>query len=654
MSNTAGNINPEQLTKLITEAANGNQESLNTLAAAVRPRVYAFILRTSLDKNITEDLVQETLMQMTRSIGKLQKPESFWPWLFKIASNKFNEYLRIKKDDKLNQSIQSLIDDAPHKGSGVSANLNYKEMTTEIFRAMAGLKTTQRQIVSMRCFDNLSFAEIGQALDCTEENARVNFFRTRQFLQKHLKRKGYTAVALITGMLIFGNATSSADASIIYAATVPAMLKETIKLSFKSYLSVHAVKIITALLVCLITAGSIVAHYKSAATDIFKLPQRADVKSFHYVTQAWDNTVKQVNTNLSRGRSLSKGAFEQWFFFPDGIEGPMFMMMQRWNPQQTAKLCGWLQNAEGNYYYDSKYKTIHIYNTPLPLNDLKTRRLPTDTEEFTTFLDNVEGLTDGIIYERDSKTGLLKGVLDNRFYNANNFHSSITFNGLEEKSFGNFRYHWDADSNIVDERDDMHQRGWTFFKITGSLNGSPVEAFGRVPFVYDKLTSYPPAFYMNINKTSIIDVPTQSRIVVDGKTSAVYPGGTFFKGFLKPWMGMHILDIIRRDAAEKKIPFKIRQFIDDNGIEFVELNLIQNEMRIQYTINMNANLIEKIEFYSGEKIIGTLYFDYTEQSEDFDKSLTEQIQDSSSRAASDKNPPGASWLFDLANGNLVK
>ena len=369
------------------------------------------------------------------------------------------------------------------------------------------------------------------------------------------------------------------------------------------------------------------------------------------------------NTNLARGRSLSKGAYEQWFFFPEGVDGPTFMMMQRWNPEQTVKLCGWLQNASGNYYYHSGQKTIYLYNAPLPLGNLQTRRLPTDSAEFTEFLDKVEGNTGGLKYNRDPKTALLTGALDNRFYNAQDFRTAINYNNLDEVSFGAFRYQWPGDTPIVDERDEMHKRGWTCFEITGDINGQEVHGIGRVPFIYDKLVAHPPAMSLNIgnklNMVSVTDVPTGAKLIANEKPLGLYPGGTFYKGLARPWMGMHTLDLLRRDAVEKGIWFKIKR--SDTGIgdgEKVELSLLGPEdgsqTKLIYSINMERDIIEKIEFWSGGDLCGSLMFKFPDDFKELEAALVEQLEDTASKSAKLRQAAGVWWLFDLAKGTLVK
>ena len=653
-----------QLMRLIAEAKCGRQESLNALTELVQPQLCAYLLRSTLDKTLTDDLVQETLMQMVKSITTLQKPESFWPWLFRIAGNKFNEHLRAKKIGHT-ESIQSLIDSAPDHGHSQAIHaLSYKEMTQAVFESMAELKHIQRQIVSMRCFDNLSFAQIGETLDCSENQARVMFHRTRKTLQSHLQRRGFGTAMTAVALVLFGQATSPAGASTAYAAAVPVILEETAAFSVKSFLGIKAAKLIATIAACLVTIGGIWGYHSfTAASALVQLPQRSAVKSFHFVAQSWDGTSNMPNTNLARGRSLSKGAYEQWFFFPEGVDGPMFMMMQRWNPQQTVKLCGWLQNAGGNYYYHSGQKTIYLYNAPLPLGNLQTRRLPTDTAELTEFLDQVEGKNVGINYERDSKTGLLTGALDNRFYNAQDFRAAITYNNLNEVSFGAFRHQWPDDTLTVDERDQMHKRGWTCFEISGTVNGQQVHGIGRVPFIYDKLADYPPALSLTIgnmlHKVSITDVPSGAKLIANEEPVGLYPGGSFFKGLARPWMGMHTLDLLRRDAAEKRIWFKMKNLGTRGGTdEKVELSLLGadggSQTKLTYRINMERDIIEKMEFWSGDSLCGSLSFEFPENFNELEAALVKQFENTESKSAKPRQADGIWWLFDLAKGTLVK
>ena len=74
--------------ELVGRARLGDQESMEQLAKLAEPRLRAYIYRTTLNDQLTGDMVQETLLEMIKSLNCLEKVESFWPWLFKTASSK--------------------------------------------------------------------------------------------------------------------------------------------------------------------------------------------------------------------------------------------------------------------------------------------------------------------------------------------------------------------------------------------------------------------------------------------------------------------------------------------------------------------------------------------------------------------------------------
>ena len=82
------------VTRLIERARRGDTEELNRLADAVRVRLYEYTVRMTLDEQLAEDIVQESLLTMVQDIGGLRDSGQFWPWLMKIATNKVRSYHR--------------------------------------------------------------------------------------------------------------------------------------------------------------------------------------------------------------------------------------------------------------------------------------------------------------------------------------------------------------------------------------------------------------------------------------------------------------------------------------------------------------------------------------------------------------------------------
>jgi hypothetical protein len=376
------------------------------------------------------------------------------------------------------------------------------------------------------------------------------------------------------------------------------------------------------------------------------LPNRSEITSINYTTQLRD--VSQGPTS-----SISKGAYEQCYYCPEGIDGPIFTRMQRWDAKQTKQICTWLQNGEGNYYYEIGGKNIYINNNRLFWKSLRVRRLPTDTAEFTNFLSEIEGDLSGVEYTRDSETGLLRSALDDRFMEVRNFRTDYNYNKLNEELF---EYDWSKYIPVIDERDQMHKRGWTYFRINGEINNQTILATGQIPFVYNASKEHPAWMRLTIDNTlEIIDCNEGACIRrADGAVIAAYKAGTFFQGLLRPWMGMHTIDIIRRDAVRRRVAFKTRPA--RNG-EDVIVSVYYEDKHVNtalvYSINMENDIIEDIKFKVRKMNIGSLVFSYLEDIEQAGDEFVEPAISESPEVPT-RVAAGILWLVDLAQGNLGK
>ncbi|MHC4286581.1 MAG: RNA polymerase sigma factor, partial [Planctomycetota bacterium] len=78
--------------ELISQAQLGNKDSLDSLVDIVWAPLKSYIYRRTLDDNLTEDIVQDSIIELMKMIGRLQRKDRFWPWLCKIALNKIRIY----------------------------------------------------------------------------------------------------------------------------------------------------------------------------------------------------------------------------------------------------------------------------------------------------------------------------------------------------------------------------------------------------------------------------------------------------------------------------------------------------------------------------------------------------------------------------------
>jgi RNA polymerase sigma-70 factor (ECF subfamily) len=628
-------------TGLVRQAQKGQKEDIDKLAREAEGRLCAYIYRVTLNYDLTQDMSQEVLLQMIKSLNQLNSVESFWPWLYRIAQNKIQEFYKAKarKSPALEEAFyKEFIAQRTkyHQEDGLRQLLQ-KELSKKVIVAMKHLKQQYRAVLSLRCFEQLSYSEIAVAMECSEVRARVLFYRAKQALKKQLSHQGLKKGLLVMCLGLFGKLTAPTKAAsvTVSSSSVKVGVLTAVIASAGTKLGIAT---FAAAAVGLATVGGI-----KVLSDP-PLPDRSDVISMNYTVQKHD--MSQGPTNI-----ISKGAYEQRYYCPDGIDGPIFTRIDRWDAKQTNKLCTWLQNGDGNYYYDNNSQKIYINNNRMFWSSLKVRRLPTDTAQFISILSEIEGDLSGVEYKRDSETGLLRSALDERFPEVGNFHTDYNYNTLTEELFD---YDWSEYIPVVDERDQMHKRGWTYFRITGKINNQNISARGQIPFIYNASKEHPAWMRLTIgNSLEVIDCKDGALLRrADGSIIATYPSGTFFKGLLRPWIGLHTTDIIRRDATRMGVAFKTRPTMNEEEVMvsvYYEKNHIST--KLIYSIDMEKDIINSIKFKSQKTNIGSLVFSYLQNIEHADNVFIEPVI-SDSREVPIRPGDGILWLVDLCYGSL--
>lgn len=602
---------PEELLGTIRQAQQGDTASRETLAELLRGKVYAYIHRITLDRERAEDLTQDTLVAILRSLDSLREVDRFWSWVFRIATNQVRDHIRSEQRRRAN--TMQMMEDAKHQtperpaDEGV-ARLTRDELAGLTHDAMGELSMRYRTVLTLRFFEDAPYTDVAAVLGCSEVSARVTFHHAKKALRKALRRRGVRDSAMAAALMAFGGVTAWPGTSAAVAAVSTAAMAETIwSLAFgaKAKLGVGAVA--ACLLLVLIWQLS---------TGRATVPDRSGPVGVHFVHQSLVLESDALGNPVSR----SKGAYEMWFQMPEGPDGPFLMRMQRWDPKQTQRLCWWVQNGRGNYYVHSGRREIYISNDNLARSNYQVRTLPTDDEEFLAFvrqMDKHNGLVDTeaekLTCRRDPQTGYLVTRIDQRFAELGNFTTRYEYGSIDPA-----RFDPPQGMPVHDGRDAIHTRGWTYFRVSGELADRRVAGRGRLPIYYDFVREHAPwlAIYAD-GRLLAFDDPRGTRwFHPDGRLERCEPAGALFRGLARPWTGFHTIDVIRRDAARQRIPYTTT-LVDPPSLVEVALTTQQAEIEttLRYHINMADDLLIAIEIWQGseaspKRMIGRLAFDY--------------------------------------------
>jgi len=148
---------------------NGDEKSFDLLLERNRQKLYSYILFTVRNKDIANDVFQDTFMRVLVKLqnGEYQPTGKFSAWLTRIAHNIIMDRFRdeqndnivdVNEDNDLSHVECEFLTDNPTESSYIN-----EQTLLQVKRLMEALPSVQREVVFMRFFQEMPFKEIAEA-----------------------------------------------------------------------------------------------------------------------------------------------------------------------------------------------------------------------------------------------------------------------------------------------------------------------------------------------------------------------------------------------------------------------------------------------------------------------------------------------------------
>ena len=131
-------------------------------------RVARRYLRNDADAS---DVAQQTFVRAYRALDGFRGAASVKSWLYRIAINLALNHLR----DHKREIPDEIGEDRLSRGATGPQQIIADEEAARLRAAIAELPPKQRMVLELRIFEDLSFREVAELADCTENAAKVNF-----------------------------------------------------------------------------------------------------------------------------------------------------------------------------------------------------------------------------------------------------------------------------------------------------------------------------------------------------------------------------------------------------------------------------------------------------------------------------------------------
>ena len=163
-------------------------EDLSRIYQSYADEVKRFLICLTSNVDLAEELTQETFYQAVKSIHRYNGECKISVWLCQIAKHSYYNYLKKEKNND-NASVENMM----QMGSEILSNKDSPEVTVvkrstliSIHKEIHRLQEPYREIFLLRTSTQLSFKEIGEIFDKSENWARVTYYRAKLKLSERI------------------------------------------------------------------------------------------------------------------------------------------------------------------------------------------------------------------------------------------------------------------------------------------------------------------------------------------------------------------------------------------------------------------------------------------------------------------------------------
>lgn len=152
---------------LITQFTSGYNQSFSILVDRYQKRVYGFIFSKVKDAELADDVFQDTFVKVIKNLrlGKYKDEGRFLSWVMRIAHNiimdHFRKINRLPKHESKHEDLD-VLDRLVEQSSSIEDLMIETQIHADLSLLIDELPQTQKEVLHMRLFQEMSFKDIGE------------------------------------------------------------------------------------------------------------------------------------------------------------------------------------------------------------------------------------------------------------------------------------------------------------------------------------------------------------------------------------------------------------------------------------------------------------------------------------------------------------
>lgn len=179
--------------QLVKNYISGQEAALSVLINRHQQRLYGFIFSKVYDRDVTEDVFQDTFVKVIKTLkkGNYNEQGKFLPWVMRIAHNLVIDYFR--KNNRMPKfknngdfDVFSVLSDG---AANAEHNIVDQQIANHVRLLLDELPEDQKAVIKMRMYQGMSFKEIsentGVSINTALGRMRYGLINLRKMIEKH-------------------------------------------------------------------------------------------------------------------------------------------------------------------------------------------------------------------------------------------------------------------------------------------------------------------------------------------------------------------------------------------------------------------------------------------------------------------------------------
>lgn len=179
--------------QLVQRVQQGDKRAFDLLVLRYQHRIAGLVSRFMYDSSEVQDVTQEAFIKAYRALPGFRGDSQFYTWLYRIAINTAKNYLVARKrrppsadidiDDAMYFEDQSALKDI----ASPERNLMSEQLMAVVNETIKLLPDDLRTALTLREYDDLSYEEIAEVMNCPVGTVRSRIFRAREMVDEKIK-----------------------------------------------------------------------------------------------------------------------------------------------------------------------------------------------------------------------------------------------------------------------------------------------------------------------------------------------------------------------------------------------------------------------------------------------------------------------------------